>query len=62
MIFYIVLVVVVFVTGVVEAASRIKRVRRAWYVFRTGDKYPDFASLAPEYFGVEKRLPPPSNL
>jgi hypothetical protein len=27
-------------------------------VLRTGDKYPDFAKLASEYFGVEKRLPP----
>jgi hypothetical protein len=56
--FYIVVGVIVLVTGIVEAASRIKRVRRAWYVLRTGDKYPDFAKLASEYFGVEKRLPP----
>jgi len=55
MTFYIVLVVIVLVTGIVEATSRIKRVRRAWYVLRTGDKYPDFAMLESEYFGVEKR-------
>ena len=61
MTFYIVLVVIVLVTGIVEATSRIKRVRRAWYVLRTGDKYPDFASLASEYFGVEKRPSPPNN-
>jgi len=35
--------------------SRSKRVRRAWYVLRTGDKYPDFAKLASDYFGVEQR-------
>jgi hypothetical protein len=55
MIFYIVAGVIVLVTGIVEAISRVKRVRRAWYVLRTGDKYPDFANLASEYFGVEKR-------
>jgi hypothetical protein len=58
MIVYIVAGVIVLVTGIVEATSRIKRVRRAWYVLRTGDKYPDFAKLASEYFGVEKRMPP----
>jgi hypothetical protein len=58
MIFLIVAGAIVLVTGIVEAISRIKRVRRAWYVLRTGDKYPDFANLASEYFGVEKRLPP----
>ena len=51
-------VVIVFVTELVAVTSRIKRVRRAWYVLRTGDKYPDFANLASEYFGVEKQLPP----
>jgi hypothetical protein len=25
------------------------------YVLRTGDTYPDFAKLASDYFGVEKR-------
>jgi hypothetical protein len=58
MIFYIVAGVIVLVTEIIAATSRIKRVRRAWYVLRTGDKYPDFAKLASEYFGVEKRLPP----
>jgi len=58
MIFYIVAGVILLVTGIVEATSRIKRVRRAWYVLRTGDKYPDFAKLASEYFGVEEQLPP----
>jgi hypothetical protein len=47
--------VIVLVTGIVEAISRVKRVRRAWYVLHTGDKYPDFAKLASAYFGVEKR-------
>ena len=58
MIFYIVVGVLVLGTEIVAMTSRIKRVRRAWYVLRTGDKYPDFAKLASEYFGVEKRLPP----
>ena len=58
MIFYIVLGVLVLGTEIVAMTSRIKRVRRAWYVLRTGDKYPDFAKLASEYFGVEKQLPP----
>jgi hypothetical protein len=59
MIFYIVVLgVIVLATEVVAVTSRIKRIRRAWYVLRTGDKYPDFAKLASEYFGVEKRLPP----
>ena len=58
MILYIVAGVIVLVTEIVAVTSRIKRVRRAWYVLRTGDKYPDFANLASEYFGVEKRLPP----
>jgi hypothetical protein len=56
--FYIVALVIVLVTELVAVTSRIKRVRRAWYVLRTGDKYPDFAKLASEYFGVEKQLPP----
>ena len=55
MTFYIVAGAIVLVTGIVEATSRSKRVRRAWYVLRTGDKYPDFAKLASDYFGVEKR-------
>jgi hypothetical protein len=55
MTFYIVWGTIVLVTGIVEAVSRVKRVRRAWYVLRTGDKYPDFAKLASDYFGVEKR-------
>jgi hypothetical protein len=55
MAFYIVVGVIVLVTGFVEAISRIKRVRRAWYVLRTGDKYPDFAKLASDYFGVGKK-------
>ena len=55
MTFYIVAGAIVLVTGIVEAISRVKRVRRAWYVLRTGDKYPDFAKLASAYFGVEKR-------
>ena len=46
---------IVLVVGIVEATSRSKRVRRAWYVLRTGDKYPDFAKLASDYFGVEQR-------
>jgi hypothetical protein len=59
MIFYvIVLGVILIATEVVAVISRMKRMRRAWYVLRTGDKYPDFAKLAAEYFGVEKRLPP----
>ena len=58
MIVYIVAGVIVLVTEIVALTSRIKRVRRAWYVLRTGDKYPDFAKLAAEYFGVEKQLPP----
>lgn len=55
MTFYIVAGATVLVTGIVEAISHSKRVRRAWYVLRTGDKYPDFAKLASEYFGVEQR-------
>jgi hypothetical protein len=55
MTFYIVAGAIVLVTGIAEATSRSKRVRRAWYVLRTGDKYPDFAKLASDYFGVEKR-------
>ena len=55
--FYIVAVVIVLVAEIVAVISRIKRVRRAWYVLRSGDKYPDFAKLASEYFGVEKQLP-----
>ena len=58
MILYIVAGMIVLVSEIVAVTSRIKRVRRAWYVLRTGDKYPDFAKLASEYFGVEKRLPP----
>ena len=57
MIFYILVGAIVLVE-VVAVISRAKRVRRAWYVLGTGDKYPDFAKLASEYFGVEKRLPP----
>jgi hypothetical protein len=56
--FYIVVGVLVLGIEIVAVTSRIKRVRRAWYVLRTGDKYPDFAKLASEYFGVEKQLPP----
>jgi hypothetical protein len=55
MAFYIVVGVIVLATGIVEVTSRLKRVRRAWYVLRTGDKYPDFAKLASDYFGVEER-------
>jgi hypothetical protein len=58
MIFYIVAGLIVLATEVIAVTSRIKRVRRAWYLLRTGDKYPDFTKLASEYFGVEKRLPP----
>jgi hypothetical protein len=54
MTFYIVTGAIALVIGVVEAISRSKRVRRAWYVLRTGDMYPDFAKLAAKYFGVEK--------
>ena len=47
MIFYIVVFgVIILVTEIVAVISRVKRVRRAWYVLRTGDKYPDFAKLA----------------
>lgn len=55
MTFYIVGGAFVLAAGIVEATSRSKRVRRAWYVLRTGDKYPDFAKLAADYFGVEQR-------
>jgi hypothetical protein len=55
MTFYIVAGAIVLTAGIVEAASRSRRVRRAWYVLRTGDTYPDFAKLASDYFGVEKR-------
>lgn len=55
MIFYIVAGAIVLLTELVAVISRSKRVRRAWYLLRTGDKYPDFANLASEYFGVEKR-------
>jgi hypothetical protein len=55
MTFYIVVGAIVLATGIVEAISRSKRVRRAWYVRRTGDKDPDFAKLASDYFGVEKK-------
>ncbi len=53
--FYIVVGAIVLVTEIVAVTSRAKRVRRAWYVLRTGEKYPDFAKLASAYFGVEKR-------
>jgi hypothetical protein len=52
---YIIVGTIVLAAGIVEVTSRIKRVRRAWYVLRTGDKYPDFAKLASDYFGVEQR-------
>jgi hypothetical protein len=55
MAFYIVVGAIVLVAGIVESTSHSKRVRRAWYVLRTGDKYPDFAKLASDYFGVEER-------
>ena len=55
MTFLIVAGAIVLVIGIVEAASRSKRVRRAWYVLRTGDMYPDFAKLASDYFGVGKK-------
>ena len=55
MIFLIMAGAIVLAVGIVEATSRSKRVRRAWYVLRTGDKYPDFAKLASDYFGVEER-------
>jgi len=55
MIFLIMAGAIVLAAGIVEATSRSKRVRRAWYVLRTGDKYPDFAKLASDYFGVEQR-------
>ena len=55
MTFYIGVGAIVLVTELVAVASRAKRVRRAWYVLRTGDKYPDFAKLASDYFGVEPR-------
>ncbi len=55
MTFYIVTGAIVLVTEIVAVTSRAKRVRRGWYVLRTGDKYPDFAKLASDYFGVEKR-------
>jgi len=55
MVFLLTLGVIVVVVGIVEATSRSKRVRRAWYVLRTGDNYPDFAKLESEYFGVEKK-------
>jgi hypothetical protein len=58
MIFYIVAGMIVLVAEIITVISRIKRVRRAWYLLRTGDKYPYFAKLASEYFGVEKQLPP----
>jgi|HubBroStandDraft_6_1064221.scaffolds.fasta_scaffold86471_4 hypothetical protein len=54
MAFYIVFGVIVLAIGMVEAISRSKRVRRTWYVLRTGDMYPDFAKLASDYFGVEQ--------
>jgi hypothetical protein len=53
--FLVVVVAIVLGTAAIATISRIKRVRRAWYVLRTGDKYPDFALLASEYFGVERR-------
>jgi hypothetical protein len=52
---YIIVGAIVLAAGIVEVTSRSKRVRRAWYVLRTGDKYPDFAKLASDYFGVEER-------
>jgi hypothetical protein len=52
---YIIVGAIVLAAGIVEVTSRSKRVRRAWYVLRTGDKYPDFAKLASDYFGVEQR-------
>ncbi len=55
MAFYIVVGTIVLATEIVAVASRSKRLRRAWYVLRAGDKYPDFAKLASDYFGVEKR-------
>ena len=54
MAFYIVFGVIVLAIGMVEAISRSKRVRRTWYVLRTGDMYPDFAKLASDYFWVEQ--------